>query len=454
MAGKPGVYITTDNFLHDARNSAEDNGMSTLRIVAVPADKYYRARITAKEVLPVAEAALGQIIGSLTRPATATESNPKPVVKKSEEAPIKVSAASISAALGKVNDLFLERRWADGLPIIPPTEEAVKLMLSGTNRSPDEVIGIVQPKNGVATVKKIAINSVMAGAKPEYLPVILAAMEGFTDSNFDLTHLQASTGSFIPAVIVSGPIAKELNFNSGIGLLGHGWRANSTVGRALRLCLLNLGQTWPAVNDMGLTGRVSSYTFYTFATNEDSPLEPDYTENGLGKDDSVVTVSTVGGQFPTLGGGAVALSTAQNVLDRIVSNIVAPGLYVATMKYVIVFNPDCAKELAQMGYTRKSLQEWLYEKSRTPFSRLAPENARAISSTLDNGRWKPGRADIFRVALKSGGNVPAVQSPEDIHIYVAGGSPGYTLMMSYGGLNWGHSVKKVRGATLTKAGRN
>lgn len=402
----------------------------------------------------MAEAALGQIVDCLTRPATPAEINPKSVQKKSEEAPIRVTAPSISAALEKVNELYLQKRWADGLPIIPPTEEAVKRMLSGTNRSPDEIIGTVQPKNGVATIKKIAINAVMAGAKPEYLPVIIAAMEGFTDSNFDTTHLQASTGSFIPAIIVSGPIAKELDFNSGIGLLGHGWRANSSVGRALRLCLLNLGQTWPAVNDMGLTGRVSSHTFYTFATNDTNPFEPDHVGNGFKPDDSIVTVSTVGGHFPVLGGGAVAYSTAQSVLDRIISNVVAPGLYVATMKYVIVFNPDCAKELAQMGYTRKSLQEWIYEKSRTPFSRLAPENASAILSTLDNGRWRPDRAAIFREALKPGGNVPAVEGPEDFHIYVAGGSPGYTLFMSYNGLNFGHSVRKVRSATLTKAGRD
>ena len=118
-------------------------------------------------------------------------------------------------AYQKVNDLFLDSRWADGLPIVPPTPELVKAMHAGTTRSPKEVIGQVAPKNGTATVEKIAVNSVMAGAKPEYFPVILAAMDGFVDKHFDLTHVQASTGSFTPVVIVNGPIAKELDFNSG-----------------------------------------------------------------------------------------------------------------------------------------------------------------------------------------------------------------------------------------------
>jgi hypothetical protein len=117
-------------------------------------------------------------------------------------------------------------------------------------------------------------------------------MEGFTDKNYDLTHVQASSGSFIPAVIVSGPIAKELDFNSGMGLLGHGWRANSTVGRALRLCLLNLGQTWPAVNDMALIGRLSAYTFFTIAENAAaSPWEPYHVSEGF----KLIRCATTGG---------------------------------------------------------------------------------------------------------------------------------------------------------------
>ena len=169
-------------------------------------------------------------------------------------------------------------------------------MLTGTSRSPNEVMGTVAPKNGTATIEKIAINAVMAGAKPEYLPVIIAAMEGLLDKEYDLLHPQTSTGHFNFVVMFSGPIAKEIDMNSWIGFLGHGWRANNTIGRAVRLSLLNLGHMWPAVNDMALVGRPSSHTLYTFAENEEySPWEPYHVSQGYKPEDSCVTVSTVGG---------------------------------------------------------------------------------------------------------------------------------------------------------------
>ncbi len=451
------MLVTTDEFIHDAKSSAQDNGMPDMRAVALPAKTYYRARGNLKEVRPVAAAALDQIVAGLTRPLSATEANPRPVVKDVLEKRIKVTGDDYADAAEKVNQLFLQNHWADGLPIIPPTEQAVKAMLKGTSRSPGEVIGLVAPKNGQATIEKIAINAVMAGAKPEYLPVIIAAMEGFTDKNYDLTHVQASSGSFIPAIIVSGPIAKELDFNSGIGLLGHGWRANSTVGRALRLCLLNLGQTWPAVNDMALVGRLSSYTFFTFAENTDaSPWESYSVSLGYKPDESTVTVATAVGQITTLGGGAVAPWTAQGILDSAISNMAHIGTYlggVYAADTILVLHPDCAAELAQMGYTRKSLQEYLYEQSRVPYSKLSPSTVKEVNRMIQDGRIRAERAPVFREALKEGGRVPSSQSPADIHILVAGGSPGYTFLLSYSGPNWAHQTRKIRGATLTVSGR-
>jgi hypothetical protein len=450
--------VTTTEFLDDARSAAKDIGMPGIRMVALPASTYYRARGSLKEVRPVAAAAIDALINGLTRPLTAEEASPKSLPKEVLARTIKVSGVDYTEAAEKVNQIFLENRWADGLPVVPPTERAVQSMLKGTTRFPAEVLGLVSPKNGTATIEKIAINAVMAGAKPEFLPVILAAMEGFLDPNYDLTHVQASTGSFVPAVIVTGPIAKELNFNSGIGLLGHGFRANSTIGRALRLSLLNLGQTWPAVNDMALVGRIAAYTFYTFAENQAlSPWEPEHVAEGLNPEDSAVTVSTVGGQVTSLGGGAVEPWSAQGILDRIISNISrvstsAGGVY--AMKYIVVLHPDCATELAGMGYSRKSLREWIYENSRVPFSKLNPAAVKIVQRMIADGQFRPDHVDVFKDSLKEGGRIPVVQGPEDIHIFVSGGSPGYSLLMSYGGPNWAHQIRKIRGATLTKAGQS
>ena len=459
----PGVYFATSEFIHDAKSAARDNGMPNIRVLTLPAEKYYRARSNKEEAQPLATGCFDSMIEALTGQLTAEEAKPSPIEEQREDGNIQVSGDGFLSALEKVNELFLANRWADGLPIIPPTRELVNAMLAGTTRSPQKVIGQVAPKNGTATVEKIAINAVMAGAKPEYFPVILAAMEGFTDKKYDLTHVQASTGSFTPVVIVDGPIAEELGFNSGIGMLGHGWRPNSTVGRALRLSLLNIGQTWPQVNDMALTGRFEAYTFFTFAEDTArSPWEPYHVSLGYKPEDSTVTVATSVTSPVIFGGGAVMPWTGQGVIDSVVARVRSGGVvWPHAQTYILVLHPDCAVDLAKHGYTRKSLQEHLYEQTRVPYEKVAgpvffghDNEIDFIRTSIADGRIRPDRAPVFLEALKPGGRIPVVQSPDDFHIVVAGGSPGYDLLFSYPGTNWATQTKRISGATLTAAGRN
>jgi hypothetical protein len=457
----PGVYFITSEFLEDAKSAARDRGMPGIRVLTLPANKYYLARDSKQELQPLAKASFDHIIDALTRPLTPEEAKPAPIQKQREDSNIQVTGKDFLDAFEKTNELFLARHWADGLPIVPPAPALVKAMLAGTTRSPQEVIGRAAPKNGTATLEKIAINAVMAGARPEYFPVILAAMEGFTDKQYDLTHIQASTGSFTPVVMVDGPIAQELGFNSGIGMLGHGWRPNSTVGRALRLSLLNIGQTWPQVNDMALTGRLESYTFFTFAEDTArSPWEPYNMSRGFKPGDSTVTVATSVNPV-VLGGGAVTPWTGQGVIDSIVGRIRSGGVvWPHSQTYILVLHPDCAVDLANHGYTRRSLQEYLFEQTRVPYEKLAgpvffghDNEIDFIRASIADGRIRPGRAQVFLDALKPGGRVPVVQSPDDFHIVVAGGSPGYDLLFSYPGTNWANQTKRISGATLTSAGR-
>jgi len=458
----PGVYFITSEFRDDAKSAAKDRGMPGIRVLALPADKYYRLRDSKQDLQPLADDCFERMIDALTRPLTPEEAQPAPIPRQREDGMIQVTAQSFSDALEKMNEVFLTRRWADGLPIIPPTAESVKAMLAGTTRSSSEIIGQVAPKNGTATIEKIAINAVMAGAKPEYFPVILAAMEGFTDKNYDLTHMQASTGSFTPVVLVDGPIAEELGFNSGIGMLGHGWRPNSTVGRALRLSLLNLGQTWPQANDMALTGRLEAYTFFTFAEDTArSPWEPYNVSRGFKPGDSTVTVATSVNPV-VFGGGAVTPWTGQGVIDSMIARMKTGGVvWPHAQTYVVALHPDCAVDLAKNGYTRRSLQEYMYEQTRVPYEKVAgpvffghDNEIDFIRASVADGRIRPGRAQEFLDALKPGGRIPIVQSPDDFHIVVAGGSPGYDLLFSYPGTNWANQTKRITGATLTRAGRN
>jgi hypothetical protein len=327
---------------------------------------------------------------------------------------------------------------------------------------------VVAPKNGIATIEKIAVNAVMAGAKPEYLPVIIAAMEAVTDRGYDLLHVTASTGSFTLQILVNGPIAREIAMNSGTGLLGYGWRSNNTIGHAVRLCLINLGLVWPGENDMALLGRPSSHTYLTFAENEEqSPWEPYHVSLGYDPEQSCVTVSTAMSYPIVLGGGAVEPWTPQTILDNMVAAIGRGRAYVISWKagsaipsplrHTFVLHPEFAVELNGLSFNRKRLQQYLYEHSRIPYDELTPDEIRSFQRRIASGEIPEDRAAVFAGELRPGGRVPLLLKPEDCHIVVAGGIPGYSFGTSYFSIP-PYSATAVRtklvcGATLTKAGR-
>ncbi|MFC1838746.1 hypothetical protein ACFL1N_04135 [Thermodesulfobacteriota bacterium] len=464
--GKPGVYVCTDNFVHDAESAAEDVGMPRARIVIVKAAEYYRLRGTDEEIIPVAEVVIDELIDGLKRPLTEKEASTDP--EKEDLGPTTVSAETYALAMEKFNDIYLGRQWGDGLTLVPTTKEAVEVMLEGTSRSPDEVIGTVAPKNGAATIEKIAINAVMAGAKPEYLPVIIAAMEGITDPDYDDLHVLTSTGSFNFAIMVTGPIAKELSINSGIGFLGYGWQANSTIGRAVQLAMINIGRLWPGINDMALVGRPSKQ-FYVFAENQDfSPWPPFHVTQGFKAEDSCVTVSSVIGlSRELLGGGAVATWAPEDIFNSAVNMMLEARWGMATwkrgssnpgpFKYILFFEPVLAMELSRQGHTRASLQKLLYDRATIPYEELTPGEIANVQPRIDSGEIPEDRVYVFKDALKPGGRIPIINRLEDIRIVVAGGIPGYSFGMSF----WREGLyaptsdqtKLIRGATITKAGR-
>lgn len=477
--GKPGVFVIGDNAAHTSRMSAEDAGMPAVRIVSLPSIDYYPNRSTVESIRPVAEASLDRIVGALTTPLSPEEKNPETKNHKKTAQKIVVASESYESALESFNKLFLDSHWGDGLPLIPPTEPAVERMLAGTRRSPDTVIGRVPYRNGIATVEKIAVNAVMAGARPEYFPVILAAMECLTEES-TYTHMMSSEGSFTLMIMVSGPLAGEINMNSGVGLLGHGWQANNTIGRAARLSLMNIGYLWPGEIDMALIGRPSSHTFYTFAENmEHSPWETFNEGLGYRPEDSCVTVSTVtsvgaGMAMKIFGGGVVEPWDAKAVLNEIVKDVAGdrgtfarykvgvanPAAHLR--KHIIVVHPELAVMLQRHGHkSKQSLRDYIYESTKVPFEELTEQELQGIRARMNT---KPSDIDIFfahdaipedrlpviKESLKPGGRVPVV-NPEDIHIVVSGSTPGYSFGMSY--FRTAHKTKLITGAALTKYGR-
>lgn len=474
--GKPGIFVVGENAIHTARMSARDSGMPGLRIVSLPSIDYYPNRSTADGLRPVVEARISLIIDALTKPLTPEEKNPSLMPQREFPAEVRISAESYESALDEFNRVYLENHWGDGLPLIPPTKKAVKRMLSGTKRSPDEILGKIPFRNGIATIGKVAVNAVMAGARPEYLPVIIAAIECLAEEG-SFSHMMSSEGSFTLMIMVSGPICREINMNSGVGLLGHGWQANNTIGRAVRLCMTNLGYLWPGEIDMALIGRPSSHTFYTFAENmEQSPWESFNEGLGHGPEDSCVTLSTVGGAgglgMKIYGGGVVEPWDAAEVLQSMAGEVAGDRAIFAAYrlgvanyfahfrKHIMIIHPELAIMLQRLGYkTKRSLRDYLYESTRVPFEELTLEEVKGLRDRMNT---KPGgvffvndaiagsQLPLFKAALKPGGKVPVVD-PDDIHLIVSGSIPGYSFGMSY--MRSAHKTKRIRGATLTRSGR-
>ncbi len=474
-SGKPGVFICGDKFLITAGMSARDHGMPKTRIVSLPFLDSFPYRSSVEGMRPVVKKIIGNVVEALTKPLTPEEKDPNLTPGKKMSKTVKIMSDSYESALEKFNRLYLDNHWGDGLPLSPPTAAAVKEMLTGTTRSPDEVLGKVPYRNGIATIEKIAINSVMAGAKPEYLPVIIAVMECMARSG-GFSHMMSSEGSFTLAIMVSGPIGKEINMNCGVGLLGHGFRANNTIGRAVRLNMINLGYLWPGEIDMALIGRPSPHTFYTFAENlEESPWESFNEGLGYKKEDSCVTVSTVGSAHfgnRLYGGGVVEPWDVKSVLDTIVNDVAADRLIFAAYrlgvanpmahfrKHIMVIHPELAIILKNNGFkTKESLLDYVCESTAVPYENLTADEIRGINDRINT---KPGgmffrndavpdkRMPVFKAALKPGGKVPVV-NPEDIHIIVAGTIPGYSFGMTY--FRGAHETRLIKGAALTKSGR-
>lgn len=196
------------------------------------------------------------------------------------------------------HELVYERGWSDGLPVVPPTEERVLRMLAGTARSPSELVGVIPPDNAPCTVEKVAINAVMAGCKPEYLPVVLAAVEAACRDEFCMHGVLATTYFSAPIIIVNGPIRERIGMNASHNALGQGNRANSTIGRALQLVIRNVGGGRPGGVDRATLGQPGKLGFCFAEREQDSFWESLAVERGFAADESTVTLFAGGGLHP------------------------------------------------------------------------------------------------------------------------------------------------------------
>src|SRR5215468_812331 len=266
-------------------------------------------------------------------------------------------------------EAMFERGWSDGLPLVPPTEERVLRMLQGTARDPQEVLGLVPPALAAATVEKIAINAVMAGCKPEYLPVVLAAVEAVLDESFAMHGVLATTGFVGPILVVNGPVRGRVGMNAKGNALGQGNRANAAIGRALQLVIRNVGEGRPREVDRATLGNPGKYT-YCFAEDEEgSSWEPLSVERGLKPGQSAVTVvAGYGLQGVTDQKSRDPESLARSFAGslRSLSNI----KHAPSCDALLVVCPEHHRTFKNAGWSKARLYEELYRLCEIPAADL------------------------------------------------------------------------------------
>lgn len=276
-----------------------------------------------------------------------------------------------------VSQLFYQKGWTDGLPIIPPTEERVRKMLSSVDRDPREVIATLLPLNGTATVEKIAINAVMAGCLPEYLPVVVSAVESIADEKFGILAIQTTTHPCSAFVVVNGPIARRLGINGGASAFGPGGMANATIGRALRLTMVNVGGAVPGEVDKSTQGQPAKYTYCVAENEEKNPWQPLHVERGFSPEDSTVTVFAAEGPHNIHESESL---TGKGILMTAAGTMATPGnnnLWTFMGEPLLVLCPEHAQKLAEDGFSKDDVKDFIFEHARFPLNRMPEEQIMA-----------------------------------------------------------------------------
>jgi hypothetical protein len=340
---------------------------------------------------------------------------------------------SLNDSLEAVNDWFYDQGWTDGLPIIPPTAGRVEKLLAWTDRAPQDELGAMPPKYGIVTVEKLAINAVMAGCMPEYFPVVIAAVEALLEEQFNLYAVQSTTHPCAPLLILNGPIVRELGVNARYNAFGQGWRPNATIGRALRLILLNVGGGTPGLLDRATQGQPGKYSYCVAENEAENPWMPLHVERGFLAETSTVTVC--GAEGPHNINDHVS-SAAPGILATIASTMAGMGSNNAYAfgEPILALGPEHAEILARDGVSKDDIRHYVFQHARVP---------RAL--------WESGGMFGMGIAedpFAHEAAVPLIRKPEHLMIIVAGGPGRHSCWMP----TFGAMTRSVTRAIPLKTG--
>jgi len=328
-------------------------------------------------------------------------------------------------------EFFLEKEWSDGFPVVTPTEARVRWMLTGTRREPEEVVGPIPPALEIATVRTVAIHALMAGCKPAYLPVVLGGIQLILREEFNMGGVQCTMHGVAPLMIVNGPYAQKIGLHGGNGCFGPGFRANATIGRAIRLILLNLGG--------GISGRASATVFsspirYTACLTENaasSPWESLAVSRGYAPADNVITCAMA--ENPRLHFDDASTEPGR-LLTGIGDAMTAPGSWNMwfVSDLVVAMSPQHAKLCADAGMSRADVVE-----------RLSQLAVRKQSGVKYGGNWRPERARAMGIDPDDeNALIKAVKDPQRLHLIVAGGNGPITAVCH----GWNETSRAVHGS--------
>jgi hypothetical protein len=400
----PTVVLGTDAFLSLAQAQAVSHGYPHLPVVLVP---HPIGGLAPAVVRAKAEKVADLALAGLTR-------DPAPPAAAAPAA----SAAVVHAPddLDRFQEWACAEGWSDGLPVLPPTRARVERVLGGRDRG--RIVATLAPRNGRATLEAIAVNAALAGAGPEHLPVIVAALRALAEPRFNLNAVQTTTHPCTPLLIVNGPVARRLGINAGPNALGQGHRANAVIGRAVRLVLQNVGGARPGREDRATLGHPGKYS-YCLAENEaESPWAPLHVERGFAAEDDCVTVCGSEAPHNVNDHGS---TSAEALCANLAGTLAAPGSNNAYLagEPLVLLGPEHAQTIAASGWSKADLKRALWERARTPVRAFSPEN-RARFAIVDPARWGAVAPDAA---------LPPAERPEDLMVVVAGGPGKHSMVV-------------------------
>ena len=419
--GKPAVPIVSGRFEDDALASSRTFGMPDLQFVIVP--RIYR-NLADDLCVSQTEDAIDDLIASLTSDGTQAAQS------ENDESTLRFEGEDRYDAVLKMNLEFTVRDWSDALPILPPTREAVEKLIEGTNLDANDVVCDMPPGFGIATVEQIAINSAMAGAKPEHMPIIIAAVKclSVTGGHGGKSMLM-STSPQAPMLVVNGPIAKKVGLNGGSALgPGRENEINITIGRAFYLCLKNIGMWYPHKMDMDTIGTTRKFVPCLAENEGASPWASYAADKGFLDDQSAVSIFTTNGELDVQDQGN---TSAEGLLKTLAYGITFGNRSVGhlqSQERLIFMPPDVALPVAAEGWSKEDAKNFIFEHaygSLGKFIQFMPvEDARVEEE------WQWIRDKTEQELLDT--TRPLLADPSKIDILVVGADRAKTLVFPAG----------------------